>query len=256
MTETTQVTQTQATATMSRAALQDVLAQADTLVTELTLTLFDGCLRARVMDPSHVSLLDIDVPAPGTGTAKFAIRVEEAMGMLRRIETDTVTLRTPREGAHATEQVLSIEGGDYSGALRLIETSATETPLPATKMECRADMTRASLLRVVERLDSGDYITMAITTDGKLTMQTSSDSGHASIRTGVAASGPVSETTYSREYLKPFLSAAKKFAPKAKKGADPILDAVLEWTPQRPCRIRIMVGGGHADFWLAPRVEG
>ena len=109
-----------------------VISAVSTLVEEATFEATIEGISFRGMDPSHVALIDISWPNSAfekydcDGDIKFGVRIDEFSKLIKRAEkSDSIEINI------SEDNMLHVSiGKNKKYKMRLIESSASETPLP------------------------------------------------------------------------------------------------------------------------------
>ena len=226
-----------------------------TLVEEAT---FEAAVEGIVfkgMDPSHVALIDISWPASAFATyacdseTKFGVRVDELSKLVKRaLKTDDIGLQITGDN-----QLQLTIGPNKRYKMRLIEGSASETPLPKIGFDAKVVLTSSSLDTILGDVQVvSEYLTISAG-DGRVEFSGRGDSGEAAIGMSEEdddivqiSAGQDSQGTYSLEYLIPVVKAVG--------GASEHI--TCEFSSAKPLRVGFTIANmGHIHFYLAPRVE-
>ncbi len=223
-----------------------------TLVEEATFCIDVEGITFRGMDPSHVALVDIALPNSMfekydvEGESKFAVRIEELTKLVKQFDK--------KSGINVTikDEELILSNREFTYKLRLIESSATDTPLPKIPYDARAELTNKVLSNYLQKLNVvSDYATFE-TNEQDFVLSGKGDLGELEIRLERGHEDLMdlnvrenSISTYSLEYLIPHF---KQFQPGTPQ--------IVEYSTAKPLRIESKVNNvGRMHFYLAPRVE-
>jgi proliferating cell nuclear antigen len=228
-----------------------------TLVDEATFEATVEGIFFRGMDPSHVALIDIHWPnsafeAYECDTAvKFGVRVDEFSKLIRRADKKDAI-----EIAVGDDSMLHIKiSNNYSREykMRLIESSASSTPLPKLNFNCKVVLTAGALDKILSDIQ---VISEYISIESKLKRVEFSgkgDSGEANILIESGSEGleelniqEDSKATYSLDYLSKITKAVSTAGG----------SVAAEYSSKMPLRLEFRVANvGRIHFYLAPRVQ-
>lgn len=235
--------------------IKAVVSAISTLVEEATFEATTEGITFKGMDPSHVALIDISWPNSAFAAyscdseIKFGVRVDELSKLVKRAsKTDDIELQITEDN-----QLLLTIGSNKRYKVRLIEGSASETPLPKIGFDAKVVLPYTSLDRILGDVEVvSEYLTMSVG-EGKAAFSGRGDSGEAAIDMAegdgdiAAMSGEQkSEGTYSLEYLIPVVRAVGSASE----------NITCEFSSAKPLRVGFTIANmGHIHFYLAPRVE-
>lgn len=234
--------------------LKAIISAIHTLVDEATFVANVEGITFRGMDPSHVALIDISWPNSSferyecDSDVKFGVRVDEFSKLVKRADK-----KDPIEISIEENMLLVNIGRNKKYKMRLIESSATETPLPTSPYDSKLTLASAHFDKVLGDVQVvSEYLTMQVGGESAV-FSGSGDTGEASVEvdksmeTVKEISGKESTGTYSLEYLNPVVKAVGGAA-----------EAVTcEFSTSKPLRVEFQVANvGRIHFYLAPRVEG
>jgi proliferating cell nuclear antigen len=231
-----------------------ILSAISTLVEEATFEATAEGISFRGMDPSHVALIDILWPNSAfekyecDGAIKFGVRIDEFSKLIKRADkTESIQISI------SDSMLLIIIGKNKQYKMRLIESSATDTPLPKIPYDAKIGLANVLFDKILGDVQVvSDYLTIK-TEDSKAEFFGKGDSGEVLISlqkqpdelTEISAKQE-STGTYSLEYLNPIVKAVG-----AATGT-----IVCEFSSAKPLRIEFKVANmGRIHFYLAPRVE-
>ena len=232
-----------------------VISAITTLVEEATFEATVEGISFRGMDPSHVALIDISWPNSAfekyscDSDIKFGVRIDEFSKLIKRAEKS--------EGIEiniSDDNMLHVSiGKNKKYKMRLIESSASDTPLPKISYDSKIALSSARLDKILGDIDVvSDYLSIK-TTSKNAEFSGKGDAGEAVINLeknkdeleDISVSQE-STGTYSLEYLDPIVKAVGGTA-----------DSIIcEFSSEKPLRIEFKVANiGRIHFYLAPRVE-
>jgi proliferating cell nuclear antigen len=228
-----------------------------TLVDEATFEANIEGISFRGMDPSHVALIDIHWPNTTfesfecDSAIKFGVRIDELLKVIRRGEKkDSVEMSLAED---STLLVKMHDGYRREYKMRLIESSASATPLPKLSFNTKAVLVAGAFDRILSDVNIvSEYLsikseTSAIHFTGK------GDSGEAEITLDPKSEGleelnvkEQSTATYSIDYLSKVTKAISTAGG----------SIAAEFSSKMPIRLEFRVLNlGRIHFYLAPRVQ-
>ena len=235
--------------------LKAVVGAISTLLEEATFAATSEGITFKGMDPSHVALIDVSWPNSAFASytcdseVKFGVRVDELSKLIRRAsKTDDITI------AIADDNQLQLGiGKSKRYKMRLIESSATDTPLPKIGFDARLVMTSSALEKILGDVQAiSEYVTISATSGG-VTFSGRGDVGEGSMDMSSEDDNIIeisadedSEGTYSLEYLVPVVKAAGSSSGSIS----------CELSTAKPLRAGFNISNmGYIHFYLAPRIE-
>ena len=235
--------------------LKAIISAISTLVEEATFVANAEGITFRGMDPSHVALIDISWPNSAfekyecDNDIKFGVRVDEFSKLIKRAEKqDSIEI-----GISEDNMLLVTIGKNKKYKMRLIESSASDTPLPKIPYDAKIGLTSNAFDKILGDVQVvSDYLTIKATTS-KAEFSGKGDSGEVLIdlEKGMEQLTDISVKqestgTYSLEYLNPVVKAVGTTAG----------SVTCEYSSAKPLRIEFKVANiGRIHFYLAPRVE-
>lgn len=235
--------------------LKAIISAISTLVEEATFVATSEGITFRGMDPSHVALIDISWPNSAfekyecDSDIKFGVRIDEFSKLIKRAEKkDSIEISISEQNL-----LLVTIGKNKKYKMRLIESSATDTPLPKIPYDAKITLLSSYFDKILGDVQVvSDYLTMS-TTDSKAEFSGKGDSGEVVIEVdkdseeiNELSSTQESKGTYSLEYLNPVVKAVGTTAG----------SITCEFSSAKPLRIEFKVANiGRIHFYLAPRVE-
>jgi proliferating cell nuclear antigen len=235
--------------------LKAIISAISTLVEEATFVANAEGITFRGMDPSHVALIDISWPNSAfekyecDNDIKFGVRVDEFSKLIKRAEKqDSIEI-----GISEDNMLLVTIGKNKKYKMRLIESSASDTPLPKIPYDAKIELTSNAFDKILGDVQVvSDYLTIKATTS-KAEFSGKGDSGEVVIdlEKGMEQLTDISVKqestgTYSLEYLNPVVKAVGTTAG----------SVTCEYSSAKPLRIEFKVANiGRIHFYLAPRVE-
>ena len=232
-----------------------VISSITTLVEEATFEATVEGITFRGMDPSHVALIDISWPNSAfekyncDSDIKFGVRVDEFSKVIKRAEK-----KESIEISISDDNMLQILiGKNKKWSMRLIEGSASDTPLPKISYDSKIGLSASTFDKILGDIDVvSDYLSIKTATNNA-EFSGKGDSGEAVINFEKGMQGLEEITvnqectgTYSLEYLNPIVKAMGSTS-----------DSIIcEFSSGKPLRIEFKVSNiGRIHFYLAPRVE-
>ncbi len=232
-----------------------VISAISTLVEEATFEATVEGISFRGMDPSHVALIDINWPNTAfekyecDGDIKFGVRIDEFSKLIKRADkSNAIEINISDDN-----MLLVTIGKNKKYKMRLIESSASDTPLPKIPYDTKLSLTSSSFDKVLGDVQVvSDYLTVDAT-ELQAEFSGKGDSGEVNIvlekskdeltELDVKAD---SSGTYSLEYLNPIVKAV----------GSSVETITCEFSSSKPLRIEFKVANiGRIHFYLAPRVE-
>ena len=232
-----------------------VISAVSTLVEEATFEATIEGISFRGMDPSHVALIDISWPNSAfekydcDGDIKFGVRIDEFSKLIKRAEkSDSIEINI------SEDNMLHVSiGKNKKYKMRLIESSASETPLPKIPYDSKIGLSSSTFEKILGDIEVvSDYLSVKAATN-TVEFSGKGDTGEAIEKFEKGMQGleeitvsQESTGTYSLEYLNPIV--------KAMGGTTGSIS--LEFSTSKPLRIEFKVANiGRIHFYLAPRVE-
>jgi len=235
--------------------LKAIISAISTLVEEATFVSNAEGITFRGMDPSHVALIDISWPNSAfekyecDSDIKFGVRVDEFSKLIKRAEKqDSIEISISDEN-----MLLVTIGKNKKYKMRLIESTASDTPLPKIPYDAKIGLTSSSFDKILGDVQVvSDYLTIKANST-KAEFSGKGDSGEVVIdlEKGMEQLTEISVKqesigTYSLEYLNPIVKAVGTSTG----------SITCEYSSAKPLRIEFKVANiGRIHFYLAPRVE-
>ena len=235
--------------------LKAIISAISTLVEEATFVSTAEGITFRGMDPSHVALIDISWPNSAfekyecDSDTKFGVRIDEFAKLIKRADKqDNIEISISEDN-----MLLVTIGKNKKYKMRLIESSASDTPLPKIPYDAKIGLTSTTFDKILGDVQVvSDYLTIK-TSNSKAEFSGKGDSGEVVIdlEKGMEEITEIttkndSTGTYSLEYLNPVVKAVGTTAG----------TVTCEYSTAKPLRIEFKVANiGRIHFYLAPRVE-
>ena len=232
-----------------------VISAVSTLVEEATFEATVEGISFRGMDPSHVALIDINWPNTAfekyecDGDIKFGVRIDEFSKLIKRADKSNAI-----EINISDDNMLIVTiGKNKKYKMRLIESSASDTPLPKIPYDSKISVTSSIFNKIIGDVQVvSDYL-MLNTTKSQAEFSGKGDSGEVNIileenkdELTELESKTDSSGTYSLEYLNSIIKAV----------GTTVETVTCEFSSAKPLRIEFKVANlGRIHFYLAPRVE-
>ena len=232
-----------------------VISAVSTLVEEATFEATVEGISFRGMDPSDVALIDINWPNTAfekyecDSDIKFGVRIDEFSKLVKRADKNNAI----EINISDDNMLLVTIGKNKKYKMRLIESSASDTPLPKIPYDSKISLTSSIFDKILGDVQVvSDYLTIN-STDASAEFSGKGDSGEVNIvleknedeltELDVKAN---SSGTYSLEYLNPIVKAV----------GTTVETVTCEFSSSKPLRIEFKVANiGRIHFYLAPRVE-
>jgi proliferating cell nuclear antigen len=230
--------------------LKAIISAISTLVEEATFVANAEGITFRGMDPSHVSWpnsafekyeCDSDI--------KFGVRIDEFSKLIKRADKkDSIEISISEDN-----MLLVTIGKNKKYKMRLIESSATDTPLPKIPYDAKIELSTTAFDKILGDVQVvSDYLTIKAA-ESSAEFSGKGDSGEVVINLEKdneeiqdLTVKEDSDGTYSLEYLNPVVKAVGTTAG----------TITCEYSSAKPLRIEFKVANiGRIHFYLAPRVE-
>src|SRR5918998_449961 len=222
-----------------------------TLVDEATFEAAAEGISFRGMDPSHIALIDIHWPNHAfekyecDSLVKFGIRVDEFSKLIRRADKKDAVEISIGDDSMLHLKMSNSYKREYKS--RLIESSASSTPLPKLNFNSKAVFTATAFDKVLS-----EYISIE-SKSGSITLSGRGDSGEADITLEAGNEGleeleakEESKATYSIDYLSKITKAVVSMGG----------SVTAEYSSKMPLRLEFKIANvGRIHFYLAPRVQ-
>ena len=228
-----------------------------TLVDEATFEAAAEGISFRGMDPSHIALIDIHWPNHAfekyecDSLVKFGIRIDEFSKLIKRADKkDAIEISLSDD---SMLHVKMSNGYKREYKTRLIESSASSTPLPKLNFNSRAVLTAMAFDKVLSDVQVvSEYISIE-SKPGKINFSGRGDSGEADIALEAGNEGledlavkEESKATYSLDYLSKITKAVVSMGG----------SVTAEYSNKMPLRLEFKIANvGRIHFYLAPRVQ-
>jgi|TARA_B100001750_G_C15511068_1_gene603679 proliferating cell nuclear antigen len=232
-----------------------VISAVSTLVEEATFEATVEGISFRGMDPSHVALIDINWPNSAfekyncDSDIKFGVRIDEFSKLVKRADkSDSIEINISDDN-----MLLVTIGKNKKYKMRLIESSASDTPLPKIPYDSIIALTSSAFDKILGDVQVvSDYLVInAIKNQAEFSGKGDSGEVNIILENG---KGEITELDvkaeskgqYSLEYLNPIIKAV----------GSTVETVTCEFSTAKPLRIEFKVANlGRIHFYLAPRVE-
>jgi DNA polymerase III sliding clamp (beta) subunit (PCNA family) len=261
------------------AFLKQVVRTLGSITEEITFYLDKDGLVAALMDPSHICLVDVRIPAAELDSYKyesqqpeetFTVHTDDFLAVLAVAENSPITLSIQDFPKQEPLLHISIEGPVTSELdLHLVDAYTSKTPMPKVTFKSKFKLNSAWLEKVLkEQKPVSDHLHVQSfkgepampadeahnatdATPDKLVFSGKGEVGNASKTLKRTDADLIeldiqedSDVYYSSEYLRNYLKALK---------AEQV---TMEFASKMPCRLGLeFAHGGHNYFYLAPRVD-
>ena len=232
-----------------------IISAVSSLVEEATFEATVEGISFRGMDPSHVALIDISWPNSAfekyecDSDIKFGVRIGEFSKLIKRADkSSTIEINISEDN-----MLLVTIGKNKKYKMRLIESSASDTPLPKISYDCKISLPSSTFDKILGDVQVvSDYLIIT-SSETMAEFSGKGDSGEVKINlekakdelTELEITQP-GHGQYSLEYLNPIVKAV---------GAS-VESVTCEFSTEKPLRVEFKVANiGRIHFYLAPRVE-
>ena len=232
-----------------------IISAISTLVEEATFEATVEGISFRGMDPSHVALIDINWPNSAfekyncDSDIKFGVRIDEFSKLIKRSDkSNSIEINISDDN-----MLLVTIGKNKKYKMRLIESSASDTPLPKIPYDSIIALTSSAFDKILGDVQVvSDYLVInAIKNQAEFSGKGDSGEVNIILENG---KGEITELDvkaeskgqYSLEYLNPIIKAV----------GSTVETVTCEFSTAKPLRIEFKVANlGRIHFYLAPRVE-
>lgn len=232
-----------------------IISAISTLVEEATFESTGEGITFRGMDPSHVALIDIAWPNSAfekyecDSDVKFGVRIDEFSKLIKRADKkDSIEISISEDNL-----LLVTIGKNKKYKMRLIESSATDTPLPKISYNTKIGVTSTEFDKILGDVQVvSEYLSInATSTNAEFSGRGDSGEVIITLEKGMPEMPEInvkepSTATYSLEYLNSIVKAVGAVAG----------TVICEYSTKMPLRLEFKVANvGRIHFYLAPRVE-
>lgn len=229
-----------------------------TLIDEADFNLDPEGIRLRAMDPSHVAMVDFELPNNifdeygCEESTRLCINIHEMLKLLRRARSDeSIELSLDEERARLN---IVIEGRyTRTFSMPTLDTLGEEVPTPKVAFNAKARITTACLRDVLDDASTvSDYVRLEMEPE-KLLVRAAGDLGSVAIEiskdSGEILGLDVKEkarANFSLNYLSEMVKAGSAVSEVA----------TVEFSTDMPIRLNFeMPQQGRLQYYLAPRIE-
>jgi len=227
------------------------------LVDEAIFRANENSMRVRAMDPSHVAMVDIYLPAgifdeyACSGEVAIGLNLDEMGKVMRRAGTND-ELELVLDEAASSLRVHLKGATTRTFRLSLLDIGGEEPPTPSIKFNVEAKMLSDALVQALKDAELfSDHVRVSATPDGVQIAASGDTSGvevkidkgsEALLELSVAES---SRAIYALSYLSDMIKAAS------------VSETItLSFSTDMPLKLEFRVlGEGKVTYWLAPRIE-
>ncbi|MEM3563845.1 MAG: proliferating cell nuclear antigen (pcna) [Candidatus Jordarchaeaceae archaeon] len=227
------------------------------LVDELVFIADKNSLHARAMDPSHVAMVDFELPKNAFseyncgGEVKLGINLEDMSKIMRRAgggDALELSLDPEKNKLNVTFRGASIR----TFHIGLLDLTHEETPVPSIKFNAEIKMTADALKEALKDAEVvSDHIEVEATPE-ELDINASGDTGGVEIKLPKSSDAVLelnvtenSKAMYALSYLMDMMKAAA--------ASDTV---TVQFSTSMPIKLEFnIIGGGRLTYWLAPRIE-
>ena len=222
--------------------IKTVVKMMATMQEEFVLNATPEGLHAKAMDPSHVAMINLDWPKESFAEYECP---EEINLQIQSADLKKIVERADKSAELVITHLddwLDLQFSDNKKyKIRLINTNDNDSPIPKIEYTAMLTLSANALDKIVGDIEViSDYLHIRIDESGQH-YTGKSDSGDAEIDKNDEATG-AGFGTYSLEYIKPIIKAAKD-------------EIKCELADGKPLRLEIPLGTGRMHFYLAPRVD-
>lgn len=231
--------------------LKAVIAMVSTVVEEAVFQCTSEGITFRGMDPSHVALIDISLPADMFTSyeceedVQLGIRIEDFNKLIKRAtKKDSLELAI-------VENMLEIKIGDgkiKTYKMRLLNDLGLTQKVPNIPYVSGFDISVAELDKLLGDIEViADYMLVAVT-DGSLTFSGNGDSGDVTAECEFENFTTTDDgrAEYSLEYMRPAIKAL----------GSTVGFASCSFSHNKPIKMIFKLGGvGSITYYLAPRIQ-
>lgn len=228
-----------------------------TLVDEATFEASAEGISFRGMDPSHVALIDISWPNTTfdvyecDSSIKFGVRVDEFLKLMRRADKKDIVEVSVGDDSMLYIKILNGYQREYK--MRLIDSSASSTPLPKLNFNSRTMLSAGAFDKILTDVQVvSEYVTIE-SREKRIQFIGKGESGEVDIILESGSEGleeiivkDESKSTYSLDYLSKITKAISTSGGSIS----------LEFSSKMPLRLEFRIANvGRIHFYLAPRVQ-
>ena len=237
---------------IAKTELELLTKMTDMVVEEITINPFSyydqDCLSCRVMDASHVSLLEI-VLKNAPLNKRFAFRTHDLKEIVNSFDSDIIDLQL------IPGEKLILFDNNQKNELRLIETTDGKTPLPKIDYNTVITVSIKEFYKVMSEFNKQkfDYIEFCYAPANKNDLMIESKSDHGKFSKSVKIQNVLNDgfscQIFGLEYIMPYLRILN--TNKDTKN----LDLEISFSENKPIKFSVDNYVNRCDFYLAPRIE-
>lgn len=234
--------------------IEIVIKEVSLLSEELTLHIDVEGITIRLMDPSHVALIDVSLP--NTMFEKYEVQTELDVGVRAEDLSKMIKMFDKNSSITFTykNELLILSNRSEKYTLGTIEANKNDTPLPKIPYDAKVfygpnqDYNTKDFIKTLDKINIlSDYVTLD-TTNSRIILSGKGDKGEAqtTLERGQVTIDVNQDSigTYSLEYIIPFVKLVKDYS------------LAIEYSSRKPLRIEAKIANvGRLHFYLAPRVE-
>ena len=227
------------------------------LVDELVFIADENSLHARAMDPSHVAMVDFELPKAAfseydcSGEIKLGINLEDMSRIMRRAgggDALELSLDPEKNKLNVTFKGTSIR----TFHIGLLDLTHEETPVPSIKFNAEIKMTADVLKEALKDAEVvSDHVEVGVSPD-ELEINAAGDTGGVEVKLDKSSDALLelnvtekSKAMYALSYLTDMMKAAT--------ASDTV---TVQFSANMPIKLEFnIIGGGRLTYWLAPRIE-
>lgn len=236
--------------TQGSSDMKAIVGAISTLAEEATFTADENGMKFRTMDPSHISLIDMELPSEAfeeyecDSEIKFGVRVADFSKIIKRSKKDEDISITITE----KNNLLINIGDSKEFEMRLIDAEAVQTPLPKIDYDTKIIIPLQSISDALTDIAIfSEYFTIDVTEES-VVFSGKGDSGKVNISIDELAEPIVGAATVTHE-LKDLVSVIGSFVEKD-------MNCTVELSSHKPAKYVFKIAGvGVINFFMAPRVE-
>ncbi|MGQ9721116.1 MAG: proliferating cell nuclear antigen (pcna) [Candidatus Jordarchaeum sp.] len=227
------------------------------LVDEVVFIADENSLHARAMDPSHVAMVDFELPKSAFseykcgGEVKLGINLEDMSRIMRRAgggDELVLSLDPEKNKLNVTFKGTSMR----TFHIGLLDLSHEETPVPSIKFNTEIKMTADALKEALKDAEVvSDHVTVEASPK-ELEISAAGDTGGVEVKLDKSSDALLelnaienSSAMYALSYLMDMMKAAA--------ASDTV---TVQFSTGMPIKLEFnIIGGGRLTYWLAPRIE-
>ncbi len=227
------------------------------LVDEVVFIADEKSLHARAMDPSHVAMVDFELPKMAfgeyecSGEVKLGINLEDMSRIMRRAgggDELELSLDPEKNRLSVTFRGTSIR----TFRIGLLDLTHEETPVPSITFNAEIKMTSDALKEALKDAEVvSDHVTVEASPED-LEISAAGDTGGVEVKLDKSSDALLelnvtenSSAMYALSYLMDMMKAAA--------ASDTV---TVQFSTSMPIKLEFnIIGGGNLTYWLAPRIE-